>query len=55
VTRTYTAWSRLSQENADARVYSGIHTRSADEAGLVLGERVATHALRNAARLFGTL
>ncbi|MEV0123871.1 vanadium-dependent haloperoxidase [Streptomyces sp. NPDC050703] len=55
VTRTYTAWSRLSQENVDARVYSGIHTRSADEAGLVLGERVATHALRNAARLFGTL
>ncbi|MFF7369653.1 vanadium-dependent haloperoxidase [Streptomyces tricolor] len=55
VTRRYTAWSRLSQENVDARVYSGIHTRSADEAGLVLGERVATHALRNAARLFGTL
>ncbi|MFF9489736.1 vanadium-dependent haloperoxidase [Streptomyces sp. NPDC014676] len=55
VTRTYTSWSRLSQENVDARVYSGIHTRSADEAGLVLGERVATHALRNAARLFGTL
>ncbi|MGV9455007.1 vanadium-dependent haloperoxidase [Streptomyces sp. NPDC003635] len=55
VTRTYTAWSRLSQENVDARVYSGIHTRSADEAGLVLGERVATHTLRNAARLFGTL
>ncbi|MEU2490856.1 vanadium-dependent haloperoxidase [Streptomyces sp. NPDC007883] len=55
VTRTYTSWSGLSQENVDARVYSGIHTRSADEAGLVLGERVATHALRNAARLFGTL
>ncbi|MFD8237018.1 vanadium-dependent haloperoxidase [Streptomyces sp. NPDC059696] len=55
VTRTYTTWSRLSQENVDARVYSGIHTRSADEAGLVLGERVATHALRNAARLFGPL
>ncbi|MGW0477066.1 vanadium-dependent haloperoxidase [Streptomyces coeruleorubidus] len=55
VTRTYTSWSRLSRENVDARVYSGIHTRSADEAGLVLGERVATHALRNAARLFGTL
>ncbi|MFF5308415.1 vanadium-dependent haloperoxidase [Streptomyces massasporeus] len=55
VTRTYTSWSGLSRENVDARVYSGIHTRSADEAGLVLGERVATHALRNAARLFGTL
>ncbi|WP_293986611.1 vanadium-dependent haloperoxidase, partial [Streptomyces sp.] len=36
-----------------ARVYSGIHTRSADEAGLVLGKRVAGHALNNAALLFG--
>jgi hypothetical protein len=53
VTRTYTAWSRLSQDNLDARVYSGIHTRSADEAGLVLGKRVAGHALNNAALLFG--
>ncbi|MEU2061264.1 vanadium-dependent haloperoxidase [Streptomyces sp. NPDC013455] len=51
VTRTYTAWSRLSQDNVDARVYSGIHTRSADDAGLVLGRQVAAHALRNAARL----
>ncbi|PAZ16846.1 phosphoesterase PA-phosphatase [Streptomyces sp. SA15] len=52
VTRTYTAWSQLSQENEDARVYSGIHTRSADVAGLALGKRVAVHALRNAGRLF---
>ncbi|WP_327434300.1 vanadium-dependent haloperoxidase [Streptomyces sp. NBC_01236] len=55
VTRTYTAWSQLSQDNLDARVYSGIHTRSADEAGLVLGERVAAHTLHHAARLFDTL
>ncbi|MFF4258657.1 vanadium-dependent haloperoxidase [Streptomyces sp. NPDC001663] len=55
VTRTYTAWSQLSQDNLDARVYSGIHTRSADEAGLVLGKRVAAHALRSAERLFGVL
>ncbi|MEU1409162.1 vanadium-dependent haloperoxidase [Streptomyces sp. NPDC005728] len=54
VTRTYTAWRQLSQDNVDARVYSGIHTRSADEAGLVLGKRVAAHALRDAARLFDT-
>ncbi|MGW1377539.1 vanadium-dependent haloperoxidase [Streptomyces sp. NPDC002446] len=53
VTRTYTAWRQLSAENADARVFSGIHTRSADEAGIVLGERVAAHALRNEERLFG--
>lgn len=52
VTRTYTAWSQLSQDNLDARVHSGIHTRSADEAGLVLGKQVAGHALHNAERLF---
>ncbi|MEU3527798.1 vanadium-dependent haloperoxidase [Streptomyces sp. NPDC038707] len=55
VIRTYTAWSRLTRDNVDARVYSGIHTRSADEAGVVLGEHVAAHALRNAGRLFGDL
>ncbi|MFD4412749.1 hypothetical protein [Streptomyces sp. NPDC058476] len=47
MTRTYTAWSQLSQDNLDARVYSGIHTRSADEAGLILGKRVARHVLHN--------
>ncbi|MGW7383125.1 vanadium-dependent haloperoxidase [Streptomyces sp. NPDC054794] len=52
VTRTYTAWSQLSQDNLVARVYSGIHTRSADEVGLVLGKQVAAHTLRNAARLW---
>ncbi|MFC8077800.1 vanadium-dependent haloperoxidase [Streptomyces sp. NPDC057307] len=55
VTRTYTAWNQLSQENVQARVFSGIHTRSADLAGLDLGERVAKHALRDAGRLFGAL
>ncbi|MFF1814960.1 vanadium-dependent haloperoxidase [Streptomyces sp. NPDC058251] len=52
VTRTYTAWSQLSQDNLDARVCSGIHTRSADEAGLILGKRVARHVLHNTGRLF---
>ncbi|MGI5479582.1 vanadium-dependent haloperoxidase [Streptomyces lavendofoliae] len=55
VTRTYTAWSRLTRENVDARVYSGIHTRTADEAGVALGKRVAAHTLRHAERLFGAL
>ncbi|GAA2416281.1 vanadium-dependent haloperoxidase [Streptomyces glaucosporus] len=55
VTRTYTSWRRLSDENVDARVYSGIHTRTADEAGIVLGKRVAEHTLRNAGELFRPL
>ncbi|WP_405981780.1 vanadium-dependent haloperoxidase [Streptomyces sp. NBC_00158] len=53
VSRTYTAWSGLTRDNVDARVWSGIHTRSADEAGVRLGEAVARHALRNADRLLG--
>ncbi|NBE56180.1 vanadium-dependent haloperoxidase [Streptomyces boluensis] len=53
VTRTYTAWRQLSEENVDARILSGIHTRSADESGLALGETVARHTLRNADRLLG--
>jgi hypothetical protein len=51
VTRTYTTWKQLSDENVDARVLSGIHTRSADEAGITLGKNVARHTLRNAASL----
>lgn len=48
VTRTYTDWHRLSAENVEARVYSGIHTRSADEAGIRLGKQVAAETLRHA-------
>ncbi|GLW06494.1 hypothetical protein Misp01_16240 [Microtetraspora sp. NBRC 13810] len=51
VTRTYTTWRRPSQENVDARVWSGIHTRTADTAGVRLGRQVAAHVLRNAGRL----
>ncbi|MFI9154993.1 vanadium-dependent haloperoxidase [Streptomyces sp. NPDC053367] len=55
VTRTYTSWHRLTAENVDARVYSGIHTRSADEAGVVLGTDVARYALEHSRRLYGAL
>ncbi|HEX2313217.1 MAG TPA: vanadium-dependent haloperoxidase [Thermomonospora sp.] len=52
VTRTYTTWKKLTQENVDARVWSGIHTRTADTAGVHLGRVVAEHTLRHADRLF---
>ncbi|MGP3999517.1 phosphatase PAP2 family protein [Streptomyces sp. 8N706] len=52
VTRTYTSWHQLTAENTDARIFSGIHTRSADEAGVTLGRKVAGHVLRNSQRLF---
>jgi hypothetical protein len=51
-TRTYTTWKRPTEENIDARVWSGIHTRAADLAGVELGDDVAAHVLRNADRLF---
>ncbi|WP_262697795.1 MULTISPECIES: vanadium-dependent haloperoxidase [Streptomyces] len=51
VTRTYTDWHRLTAENVDARILSGIHTRSADEAGVTLGEKVAAYVLRASGHL----
>ncbi|WP_326595581.1 phosphoesterase PA-phosphatase [Streptomyces sp. NBC_01803] len=53
VTRTYTTWRQLTQENVDARVWSGIHTRTADTAGVRLGLQVAAHTLRHADELLG--
>ncbi|MCC8246341.1 vanadium-dependent haloperoxidase [Saccharothrix luteola] len=53
VTRTYQRWADLTKDNVDARVWSGIHTRSADEAGVVLGRRVAEHGLSRFASLLG--
>jgi len=46
VTRTYTTWHQLTAENVRARIYSGIHTRSADEEGVRLGKQVASHTLQ---------
>ncbi|MFE2179863.1 vanadium-dependent haloperoxidase [Streptomyces sp. NPDC059455] len=51
VTRTYTDWHRLTAENVDARILSGIHTRSADEAGVTLGKKVAGYVLRASGHL----
>ncbi|MFC3993395.1 vanadium-dependent haloperoxidase [Actinoplanes siamensis] len=48
VTRTYTDWHRPSLENVDARVWSGIHTRNADLAGIRLGDDVARYVLGHA-------
>ncbi|NJP35118.1 vanadium-dependent haloperoxidase [Micromonospora thermarum] len=51
-TRTYSDWRRPTEENIDARVWSGIHTRTADEVGVQLGRDVAAYTVSNAARLF---
>ncbi|MEI8410025.1 MULTISPECIES: vanadium-dependent haloperoxidase [unclassified Kribbella] len=52
VTRTYGDWRQLTVENVDARVWSGIHTRTADTVGVTLGKQVAANAVRNADKLF---
>ncbi|MFI6505458.1 vanadium-dependent haloperoxidase [Nonomuraea typhae] len=50
--RTYSDWSTPTRENVDARVWSGIHTRTADLAGVRLGKQVGENAVRNAHRLY---
>lgn len=45
VRRTYQRWSELTTDNLNARVWSGIHTRTADRAGVDLGRRVAAFGL----------
>jgi hypothetical protein len=52
VTRAYTTWKQLSAETVEARVWSGIHSRSADLAGVALGNDVATYAVAHADALF---
>lgn len=39
--REYDRWQQVVQENVDARVWAGVHVRSADVAGADLGRRVA--------------
>lgn len=41
----------LATENVDARVWSGIHSRSADLAGVELSRNVAAYVLDRAADL----
>ena len=43
--RTYTAWSQATQDNVDARVWSGIHFRNTDLVGAELGRAVARYDL----------
>jgi hypothetical protein len=51
ITRTYTRFSQAIEEIVDARVWSGIHFRLADEQGAAIGEAVAEFAEDRFARL----
>jgi membrane-associated phospholipid phosphatase len=50
VTRSFSSFSAALDEIANARVYGGIHFRSACVDGLVTGQRVANYILENVAR-----
>ncbi len=43
-TRKFTTFTQAIEEIVDARVYSGIHFRTADEQGALMGKRVANYA-----------
>jgi len=45
ITRSFSSFSQASQENADARVYAGIHFRAACQDGIAQGERIGRQAL----------
>ncbi len=46
-TRTYSRFSHAAQDVVDARIYSGIHFRFADEAARKQGRQVANWAFKN--------
>jgi hypothetical protein len=46
-TRSYTSFSQALREAIDARVWSGIHFRTADEDGARIGTRVARYSARH--------
>lgn len=44
ITRSFTSFSQAAQENADSRVYAGIHFRTACQDGIKLGEQIGRRA-----------
>jgi len=48
VTRSWTTFTQMVKEVEDARVWGGIHTRTADEHGTLAGRKVAEYVLANA-------
>jgi hypothetical protein len=50
-THTFRAWSTITQENVDGRVWEGIHFRFSDETAVQLGAQVAAYDLVRLDRL----
>ena len=47
ITRSFTSFSQSAQEDADSRIYGGIHFRSSCEDGLVIGRKIGSHVFEN--------
>ena len=50
ITRTFASFSEIAKSVEDARVWAGIHFRSADIDGTAMGRRIAEYALKNSMR-----
>jgi len=50
ITRSFTSFSQAARENADSRVYAGIHFRSACRDGLIQGAQVGQYAFGHTLR-----
>jgi PAP2 superfamily len=50
LTRAYGSFSEAAQENADSRVYAGVHFRYSTAEGLTLGERIGRFIVKHALR-----
>jgi hypothetical protein len=50
ITRTFASFSEIAKSVEDARVWAGIHFRSADIDGTEMGRRIAEYALKNCMR-----
>jgi len=47
IIRSFSSFSQAAQENADSRIYAGIHFRAATEDGLQQGEKIGRYVFRN--------
>jgi hypothetical protein len=50
ITRSFASFSEIAQSVEDARVWAGIHFRSADIDGTAMGRRIAAYTLKNCMR-----
>jgi hypothetical protein len=55
ITRSFTSFSQAARENAESRIYAGVHFRSACEDGIMLGQRIGGRAFASHLQPYGEL